>query len=323
MVAKRVVTVVVCLFLILPITIVCKDKDAPIYTGKEKISLIRSTESRNSFVYYVKIKGKKYLVKQKKDPKRKLAVVRDALAAYIARVLGIAHLVAIIPFDVEFPGKVQTAQPATVHTLAPGDTVRSQVNIKYSALRLRQFWANAQTFCEKGLTREIITFMTWHKQLPKIVALDLLIGNSDRHCGNLCYDPETDMFCAIDMDDTFNKDLCMLACEKLHFMVEQQQVIFTAEEIVALQSMKSALKYLIRKNKLRNVIEQLNAFAQRAGFFQGSPIYNKSIAKKLAEYQMMITQTYVSADKLIELIDKIVAQRSLERNQINDDDIVT
>ena len=53
------------------------------------------------------------------------------------------------------------------------------------------------------LTIVIIYRMTWHVQLPIIVALDLFICNTDRHRGNLFYDAVTDTFCAIDMDDIF------------------------------------------------------------------------------------------------------------------------
>src|SRR5690606_25867016 len=105
-----------------------------------------------------------------------------------------------------------------IHTIAPGDTVRKQRDCIYSALRLRQMWAMAKNFDETGLTREIIAQISWHRQLPIIIGIDLMFGNSDRHCVNLCYDSTTDRFCAIDMDDTFNKDLCIIAYKKLQVM---------------------------------------------------------------------------------------------------------
>lgn len=302
--------VVICSF-VMTFSIESKNAHKFSYTGKEKIRLINTIETKNCFVSYVKIKNNTFIIKQKKDVNKQLSVVRDALAAYIAECLDIAQRVNIVSFDIACPGKIKLAWPATLHTIVPGETVRKQQDSKYNTLRLRQFWATAKTFADKGLTRSIIGYMTWHKQLPIIVALDLLTGNSDRHCGNLCYDPKTDTFWAIDMDDTFNKDLCKFACQKLKHMIQKEGVTFTQDEILALQSMRNALQFLMRKHKPKDLILKLHAFAQQAGFVKGSPLYNVRIAKKLTYYETMIVQSYESASQLIKLIDKIVALKPI------------
>ena len=279
------------------------------YTGKEEVSLINTIEGKNCFISYVMINGHKYLLKQKKDYKNQLAVVRDALAAYIAEDLKIAHEIEIIGSKKEFPGKVKTWWPATLHTIALGDTVRRQQDCKYNALRLRQFWAQAQSFNEKGLTKAIIEYMTWHRQLPKIVALDLIIGNSDRHCGNLCYDATTDTFCAIDMDDTFNKDLCFLAYEKLKHMINEDKVVFNRQELRALAQMRDTLKFLVRKHTPYDLIQRLHFFAHKAGFSRGHEMYDERIERKLLKFEAMIIKTHASAYKLISLLDKIISHK--------------
>jgi hypothetical protein len=280
------------------------------FTGKEKTELISTRETKNCFVSLVMINGTIYLVKQKKDPRKQLAVVRDALASYVAEDLGIAQHIAIVPCNQIFPGKMKADWPATIHTLAPGQTVREQKESKYNALRLRQFWAGAEQFIDKGLTRAIITYMTWHKQLPIIVALDLLIANSDRHCGNLCYDPITDTFFAIDMDDTFNKDLCALACEKFNHMLENDGVIFTSSEIAALIAMKETLQLLVKRHNPHILIKKLRSFARKAGFYKGSKSYTTRIENKLMHYENMIVEGYASARKLILLLEKIIVRKS-------------
>jgi len=285
------------------------------YTGKEKVSLINTIEGKNCFISYVQIKGYTYLLKQKKDYKKQLAVVRDALAAYIAKDLNIAHEIIVIEYKDKFLGKVKLWWPATLHTIAKGETVRKQRGSKYNALRLRQLWAKAQSFSEKGLTYLIISQLPWHRQLPQIVALDLITGNSDRHCGNLCYDPTTDTFCAIDMDDTFNKDLCLLACKKLKFMMNDD-VMFTQEEIDALNHLKKTLKFLVHKHRPKDLIEKLYYFAKKAGFSKGNDLYNDRIRRKLIYYEKMIIQTNESAYQLISLLDKIIKHKSLKINQL-------
>ena len=252
------------------------------------------------------INSSTYLLKQKKDSKKQLAVVRDALSAYIAKDLNIAHQIYIVKSNKKIPGKIKLRWPATLHTIVPGETVRKQCNSKYNELRLRQFWAQAPSFNEKGLTRSILTHMTWHNQLPIIVALDLFIGNSDRHCGNLFYDPKTDAFWAIDMDDTFNKDLCLLACKKLKLMMNKGNEPFTDQEIHALKIMRDTLAILVRKHKPSDLIKQLYIFAKKAGFVKGNDMYNDRVRRKFLYYEEMIKNSHINAYKLISLIDTIV-----------------
>jgi len=290
------------------------------FTGKEKTELISTRETRNCFVSLVMIDGVAYLVKQKKDPRKQLAVVRDALASYVAEDLNIAQHIAIVPNEKTFPGKTKDGWPATIHTFAPGKTVREQKESKYSALRLRQFWAGAEQFSDKGLTRAIITYMTWHKQLPIIVALDLMISNSDRHCGNLCYDPATDTFFAIDMDDTFNKDLCAFACQKINYMLENEGVIFTRKEIVALIEMKETLQFLVKRHNPADLIKKLYSFAKKAGFYKGSKLYTIRIKNKLEHYEQMIIESHASAKKLITLLEKIIVRKSHNRAHVEAED---
>jgi hypothetical protein len=288
--------------ILFPGGITCK----AIYTGQENVSLINTIEGKNCFISYVSIDGKTYLIKQKKDYKKQLAVIRDALAAYVAKTIsGIAHEIEIVSADQQCYGKIKQSWPATLHTIAKGETVRKQSKCKYNALRLRQ-WLLGRPDEEQGLTKTIIEYMTWHPQLADIIALDLYIGNGDRHCGNLCYDADLDCFCAIDMDDSFNKDLCELACERLRHMVYKEKVVFTKDELRALVHMKNTLKLLVTKHTPFNLIQKLHFFARKAGFVKGNVLYNERIEKKLLSYEEMIIQSHRSAYQLIALIDKIV-----------------
>jgi len=272
----------------------------------KKATLVNTIETKNCFVSYVLVNGKRYLIKQKKAENKQIAVVRDALAAFLAKSLNIAHKVDIISFKKKFPGKICAYWPATLHTIAPGETVRKQPNSIYSTLRLRQLWALAKNFDEMGLTRDMIRQMTWHKQLPIIMAMDLMFGNSDRHCGNLCYDPVSDKFCAIDMDDTFNKDLCIVACKKFEIMMQDPHDSFTIQEIHALMQLRKTIKYIINEHNAIDVVKKLYYFAHKAGFVSGNAIYTPSISKKLQLYESMIMQSWKSAHKLIAILNKII-----------------
>ncbi|HLW72984.1 MAG TPA: hypothetical protein VKR54_02965 [Candidatus Babeliales bacterium] len=275
------------------------------YTGDEQVVLMSEFESKNSFISYVTINGYQYIIKQKKNIQKQMAAVRDALAAYIAQDLGIAHSVQIISVTQDIAGKVNKQQPATLHTIAAGKAIIDQPESRYYKLRLKQRSPEDDLLPNRWLTEAIIYQMTWHKQLPLIVALDLFIGNIDRHGGNLFYDPVTDCFCAIDMDNIFRFDLPALACQKLDAMVSLGKN-FTNEEIIALTSVRDTLQFLLRRFTSTQIIDQLHLFVQQAGLRKNNIIKYKSLVKKITNHEAMIIKSRKSVHKLIYVLDKII-----------------
>lgn len=275
----------------------------PIYTGKENVSVINAAESKNSFIMYVIIDGCAYIIKQKRNAEGQFSVVRDALAAYIAADLSIAHSVQIIQ---DFPRKIHEMYPAALLTIASGATIRSQPECRYYHLCLKQRTVDNELLHNRWLTETIIEQITWHKQLPIIIGLDLFICNTDRHGGNLFYDPDTDCFCAIDMDNIFRRDLPALACEKLKAMISNKKQ-FTHQEIEALTSVRDTIQFLLDKYPSHHLIEQLHMFAQQAGFVEGSMLYTKKIAKKIARHEAIIVASRESSYKLIKILNKIIS----------------
>ncbi len=267
--------------------------------------VVGGLESKNCFISYVMINGRKYIIKQKKRSMSQLAVVREALAAYIAQPLNITHSVTLISAYTPISGKINPMWPATLHTIASGKIVRELIGHKYNEICLKQRCADSESPDEKGLTETIIQQMTWHQQLPIIVGLDLFIANSDRHGGNLFYDIKTDSFCAIDMDNTFKCDLCALACEKLHHMINSGKK-FTKKEIRALISMRDTLAFLLDRYKPKQLITQLRFYAKKAGFVLNNPLYNEKALKKLLHFEAIIKKSHKSGYKLLAILDNII-----------------
>ena len=130
MVMRKLVRIALCVFVI-PSFFFSFLLPKKFYDDKKNFSLISTFETKNCFASYVEIDDCTYLVKQKKDYDKQLAVVRDALAAYIAQALGIAHIVYVLSSKKGgFPGQINPHWPATLHTLAPGETVRKQRDSK-------------------------------------------------------------------------------------------------------------------------------------------------------------------------------------------------
>lgn len=248
------------------------------YTGKEKVIFNHGFESNNSFISFVTINEHEYIVKQKKDvTKQLLSAVREAVAAFIAQVLDIAHSVTIISAQDDIVGKVNTKLPATLHTIAAGKTVREQPESRYFQLSLKQR-SPEDVLTGRWLTESIIDQITWHEQLPIIIALDLFICNTDRHGGNLFYDPATDCFCAIDMDNIFRRDLPGLACQKLDIMINVHKKRFTKEELKALKSVRNTLQFLLKKYTSKQIIAQFHMCAKQVG--KVNAIDRKKMEKK-------------------------------------------
>lgn len=289
-----------------------------LYTGNETVIVTGGFESKNAFITYVTIKGHQYIIKQKKRFNSQLGVARDALAAYIAKHLAIAHVVEVISSTTDIPGKINVMWPVTLHTIAAGKTIRSQPESKYHALSLKQRLPGVK-ITGLWLTEKIINQMTWHDQLPIIIALDLFISNTDRHGGNLFYDPETDSFCAIDMDGIFRRDLPEMACQKLAEMINKYQKQFTEKEIVALISVKKTLNFLLNKYTPQHLINKFHFFIKKAGIVKGSSLYTTRIKQKIAHHESMIMQSRISLYKLVAVLDKIINKFYAKKTHVNDD----
>ena len=148
--------------------------------------------------------------------------------------------------------------------------------------------------------------MSRHSDLPCIVALDTFIGNSDRHDGNLCYDSETDMFCGIDMDDTFNKNLCKVACDHVQAMLDDVNLIFSFQEVAGFRQYMLTLEKLIDKFTPDKLQKKLDYFVKRVGLTSSRMFNNKSVKHKLSEYKIIMVESYEDAKKLIRLLDKLI-----------------
>ena len=183
-----------------------------------KIKVIASIlNHRKGYITYIMDGAKNFfLIKQAKvhDPSHRLGppmVIREMLGAYIAELHDIpANRVRIIPAGHIILGKMHVHTPATLHTLVPGRPLN-----KLSGIYKPFIQQPKKKFSRKqwGLTYRVIHDMSLHpSDLPLIVALDTFIGNGARRHGSFFYDKESDKFWAIDLESSFQTNLCKLAC---------------------------------------------------------------------------------------------------------------
>jgi len=268
----------------------------------QEVVVVKSFDSKNAHITFVRINNQLYIIKQKRDKsKLTVSVIRDALAAYIADHFNIAHSVEVISKKDKVNGKVFEDLPATLHTIAPGKMVRD-VEGKYSQLCIRQ---RCPDMINRWFDEIIVDQITWHEDLPIIVALDIFLCNRGRHNKNLFYDEKTDSFCAIDMDNIYRINLPLYACANLEKMIKNKKK-FTAKEIEALKVVRQTLDFLLKKYSPNTLIDLLYMFANQAGYADNSSADNIAIKKKIKLYEQTIIESQISAYKLVKILDKII-----------------
>lgn len=268
-------------------------------TDPQNVELLYTLEMRFCYISFVKINGKKYIVKQKKSDclRKLLSVVRDAVMADAAEGFIEAHLVDIIPAGTEFPGKPRVDWPATIHTIAPGKMIKAQ-NSPYDGMNIKQ--------AEVGFRHDMLPWMMKHPTLIKIVAFDTRFCNHDRHRGNLFYNKKTASFCAIDMDSAFKYNLCLLACQNFTAMLNDRSLRLSSKEVNVLIEYKKHLDFLIKKHQPEDILKIYNYFAEKAGFVEGADLYRPRFTFELDRNRETIIQSYQDAKKLVKIVDQLI-----------------
>lgn len=273
----------------------------------DSVELIKTLETRFCYISFVKINGKKYIIKQKKsDYIRKIVgVVRDATTAHIAESLSqllglefdLAHRVDVISAGVEFHGKPRTDWPGTIHTIARGKMIKEQKNL-FPGMNIKQ--------ADIGFRRDMLQWMAKYPILIVYVAMDTFLCNHDRHRGNLFYNPKTDSFCAIDMDSSFKFNLCALGCRNFTEMLNDLGLQLTKKEINVLVKYRKYLKFLINNYPPEDTVKMYDYFAEKAGFVEGAALYTPKVALEIAGNRQMIMQSYEDAKVLVKILDKVI-----------------
>lgn len=276
-------------------------------TAPQNVELIKTLEMRFCYISFVKIDGKKYIIKQKKsDCIRKIGgVVRDAVTAHVAESLGkayqlnydLAHRVDVIPAGQEFVGKPRADWPATIHTIAPGKTIKDQTS-RFDRMNIKQ--------ADIGFRQDMLPWMAKHPTLVLMVALDTFLCNHDRHRKNLFYNPKTDSICAIDMDSSWKYNLCALACENFTEMLHDQRLRLTKKELTVLVNYRKYLQFLIDNYTAEDIVQLFDYFTEKAGFVEGSELYTARLALELDGNRATIIQSYQDVQELVKILDELI-----------------
>jgi len=262
------------------------------------VKLLSLEKMRFCYISFVKVDGKDFLVKQKHKERKLLGCIRDALTAHVAETFSIAHKVSILSAGMKFPGKVEKAWPATIHTIAPGRVVKKN-DTPYRRMNIKQ--------AEEGFRRDMLPWMAKHDALAQIIAIDVFLNNHDRHRGNVFFNEMKNSFCAIDMDSAFKYNLCKLACKNFRRMLANGSLFpLSAKEVRALRIFRDTIALLIDQYSPDYMVEKYDEFARQAGFVPGSPLYVPRVAEEMEHNRKIIRQSHKDAKELVKIVNSIL-----------------
>lgn len=236
---------------------------------ESEFKLMRQFESSHSYIGVVihKKTGTLYIVKQKKNKRSIRWSMIQAILAYeyaVSTEQIISQRVYVIPKNINFPGKKYQDEPASLHTIVPGMSVK---NWQYSirGIDLNKVSKLVEDFSVKlprdgGIDLKIIESMTRHGDLPPIVALHLLVGFYDCHNKNIFYDYHKNRFSIIDMDSCYKSFLTSFSYESLKTILMKRKFSLPPKVQSALLCLADALELMIERNtteKMNSILMEL------------------------------------------------------------------
>jgi len=156
---------------------------------------------------------------------------------------------------------------------------------------------------EQGMTKNVLVSMSVHSDLPKIVAFDTFVGNSDRSLPNIFYDEAKGRFYGIDHAAAFNsKNLPLLAFERLEELEKEGFFKSCDEQVInGLRSYYGAL-VLLYKTISPGIVEQLFKY------YSGCICINCQdwLEKRILGHVDAFKINYEHIESLIELLDRLI-----------------
>lgn len=262
--------------------------------------------SRNSHMSLLKAdRNSQWLIKQRKGAyvDSQMTPVLETLGTRMAERIGIiCNHVKLVPMSACKKYKRAKNQPATLHSYVPGVNPRATEEMATLNIHQSMEWS-----CGKkcGFTKYVIEGMSRHPALPRIVALDTYIGNSDRSAVNILYDPKMRIFYAIDFGFSFKSNLAKGALETLRAL-EHARVVFTQAELAALVAYRDTLRILIRlfrpavmQTEFEKLVRKAGLLSKHASFAEG----RKGFKQALVIHKNFMYETYHSTTRLVRYLD--------------------
>lgn len=253
--------------------------------------------------------GQRLLLKQLAGGAKRYVnnLAMDALGALIAKSVGIpCNSIDIMPCNYSFLFKMYPKQPASLHSVIDGSTLKGVH--WYDNLTIRQRKKVNKPGTDEGLHLLAIRTMAVHTDLPPIAALDTFLGNNDRHRNNMVYNKQNNRVYAIDFTLAFSQNLAHVTLKNLQAL-KQRKVIFTPAQLRALKLYNATLKNLLAKHTPLLLCAMIDTFVRQTGFPNNCLITNKERKKIMEDItfrKKMVYQNYESTKALVAFLTKML-----------------
>lgn len=262
---------------------------------------LKTNDSFRGIDFVEDANGNKFVLKYPRSPEH---AIQDALGAKVGNSVGInINQVKILPPHDEsinsvdrFPEKTKT-----LHTLVPGDRIAWYENLDI----------------QNGLTKSsTLQSLTTHKDLCKIVALDIYLDNFDRHSSNYSHDKTNNRFYAFDMDMIFRASYYeahkiettpegkttiypndLLATKTYNFVKNLKTSQLSPEEENALRRINKTLKQLTYQYPAEKLYNDRTELAAQAHY-----TYNNSEQQRFHD---LVQYNFEETKRLEKLLDRI------------------
>ncbi|MGZ6254476.1 MAG: hypothetical protein ACXWL5_00610 [Candidatus Chromulinivorax sp.] len=249
---------------------------------------------RNSVINIVSDGYNNYILKQNKE--NNLDLIKEVIVSSIARQENIhVDKSYFIPYNIGQHIKIYPDQAATLHDIVPGTNLEAELplflskNFKLSQ-RFRPYnWEYKHGFSEKyGLNEITLESMSYHLDLPCIVALDT--------------------FCGIDQGAAFSGELPFLPLLGYQQIFKLEYNDYFEKQtnpniFKSLQLYQQTLKMLCQNYSSDDILEQ---FHRLIPFFVNPETTNTNYLYKIDNLKFYINETSHQCFMIVALIDRII-----------------
>lgn len=262
--------------------------------------------------------GKKlYIVKQIHHPSldEQFLLINDLIASTIGCKAGIpVNEVFFIPYNSGCHLKIYPERAATLHTYVAGQDLEqllpgflpAHFTLQQRVINPKSSW---QKKCplnehEQGVTKTIIESMCCNDAFVLLVALDTVVGNSDRSLPNILFDKEKGFFCGIDQAAAFARRLPLLAIDRLNELINEGY--FDACAPIMIEGLRLYRDTLIKLKQSITPDMIIQAMKQLIPYLASDALENSELQERIDYHTMIVESNYLYVDQLIDLLDNII-----------------
>ena len=258
-----------------------------------------------------------YILKQINDPsfEEQFQLITDTVVSTMGSSTGVrVNEVSFIPYNIGNHLKTYKDRAATLHAFVDGVDTETE----HPAFLPQDFRIQQRINCPgvedkkkldelRGLRLLTLMSISYHKDLPGIVALDTFSGNFDRNRSNLIYDQKMNCFCGIDQAKAYVENvpsLPLIATHKLGLLSEQGYFDTCPQAVLnGLLNYKNVLVQLYETMRPKIVVDTIQSLIP---YLDGNENRTHNELEYIDYFMSNIHDNHTNSLHLIILLDEII-----------------